>query len=512
MTNGVESQSKVGQGSPKPLKDQSNIQNGRNTAKVSTSNLAVQQATEQAGTLEGSVERERPLKCLETLAQKAGISLDDKYELGLSHQYSSSSNGCISSFNLDKSQGSSQGHAPNQVPMQISNISQEQLQSSLNLHQLQQQLQLQALTGTIQVKQEFPNQQQNAHMSELKPQILDVQQQHIQQMQVVESQPQSPHHPQTSVSGMSHQGATTINTLSPLQAMQAGQMSTDWQQSRLQVLPQTIQNPQYLQQVYTTTTGQPVVMSGNILHPGISGQQQIQLIAAGKAFQGPQIATQQMLATTAQGKQVLQTTGATGSFGGHTFTLPTIPSSQSQTLVLSPYNVIGSQPQQQQQNLIPTIQQSQTGKQMQAAQTSSDSLQKQFVAQKMHMQKTNNVMQQGGGGSGGATMQQGGNQQNPNQQQCVQVSQTMPTAQIISPLQQQGQTMQFTTPWLQGTMPFWTNGIQSQTLLAPNSILIRGTNPDGSPGMFLQQAPQQATQQQIQTQQQNRKFKNARLL
>lgn len=85
-------------------------------------------------------------------------------------------------------------------------------------------------------------------------------------------------------------------------------------------------------------------------------------------------------------------------------------------------------------------------------------------------------------------------------QQCVQVSQaTMPTAQLLSPLQQQGaQQMQFTSPWIPQMGQFWTaNGLQ----LASNPIIFRNTGPDGSSNMFIQQSPQQAIQQAH-----NRKF------
>lgn len=105
-------------------------------------------------------------------------------------------------------------------------------------------------------------------------------------------------------------------------------------------------------------------------------------------------------------------------------------------------------------------------------------------------------------GAVAATQQQQG--------QCVQVSQAMigsqPTAQIISPLQPGGQPMQF-APWqFNGIPQVWAaNGLQSQTLLAaPNPIIIRGTQPDGTsaPGVFFQQSPQAATIQA----QQNRKY------
>lgn len=86
-------------------------------------------------------------------------------------------------------------------------------------------------------------------------------------------------------------------------------------------------------------------MPGNIIQQGFSQQPQIQVIAAGKPFQSGQIAPQML---TTQGKPVIGN-GTTG-FGGYT-----LPTSQSQTLVFSacPVNVLSSQPQQQQQNLLP---------------------------------------------------------------------------------------------------------------------------------------------------------------
>lgn len=61
-------------------------------------------------------------------------------------------------------------------------------------------------------------------------------------------------------------------------------------------------------------------------------------------------------------------------------------------------------------------------------------------------------------------------------------------------------------PWqftANGIPQVWaTNGLQSQALLTHNPIFIRGTQADGTPGMFIQQNPQT-----IQTQQ-NRKLKD----
>lgn len=438
----------------KPLKDNTNIQKFTLEPNNVVGNTLI-----KLNTLPKSIDthsivhssKERPLKCLETLAQKAGISLDEK------------------SDNMEKSQSPSQGGQSQQMPLQISH---EQI---LHLQQFQ----------PINIKQEYPsNQQMNtAHLSaELKSQIMD-----HQQMQVMEQQSQSPHQVPTSVS-INQSGGTTINTLSPLQAM-SGQVPAEWQHGRVQVLPQTIQNPQYLQQLYT---GQPVVMSGNII-PGLGGQQQIQLIAAGKTFQSSPLAGQQMITTTPQGKQVIS--GATGGFSG-TYTLPAIPSSQSQTLVLSPFNMISSQNQQGQQNMIPTITTTQTSNNNKQV-NHQDQMQKQLVAQKLIKNQTQGMNQ---------NTQMQINQNTSQGQQCVQVSNL---GQILSPLQQAGaQTMQFTTPWIQNApmqMPFWTtNSLQSQTVLPPNSILIRGTNPDGSQGMFIQQAPTN-TQHTVQNQQQSRK-------
>lgn len=396
--------------------------------------------------------KERPLKCLETLAQKAGITFDEKYE---------------SSLAMEKSQSPAQQvQQQQQMPLQLLP---EQL-SQFQQFQIQQAFQTGA--PTIQVKQEYATQhQQGITAADLK----SLQDQQIQQMQIVQESPQSPH--QNSVQ----------NALQ--QAVQAGQVPAEYLQQRVQVLQQPIQNTSYLQQMYPQLL---MSAAGNLLsHSGL-GQQQIQLIA-GKPFQN-QI-TPQML-STASGKPVLTT--ATGAQGFSYTTLPTIPSSQSQTLLFSPVTVngvISSQAQGQQsgqQSILPTMQTQNTP-------TKNDNSQKNVGGQKV-LQKVST--QNASGQQQTVTMtnaQQAANQQ----QQCVQVSQTMPTAQILS-----GQTMQF-TPWqLQGmTAPFWTataNGIQPQTLVA-NPILIRGTNPDGTP-MIFQQSPTQATTQQTVQSPHNRKL------
>ncbi|ERL93205.1 hypothetical protein D910_10502 [Dendroctonus ponderosae] len=57
-------------------------------------------------------------------------------------------------------------------------------------------------------------------------------------------------------------------------------------------------------------------------------------------------------------------------------------------------------------------------------------------------------------------------------------------------------------PWqftANGIPQVWaTNGLQSQALLTHNPIFIRGTQADGTPGMFIQQNPQTIQTQQNQ--------------
>lgn len=133
---------------------------------------------------------------------------------------------------------------------------------------------------------------------------------------------------------------------------------------------------------------------------------------------------------------------------------------------------------------------------------------------KLFLQNTQNFQVMGGQ----KVMQKVQNTSNGQQQgQCVQVSQAMlgtqPTAQIISPIQPNGQPMQF-APWqFSNAIPqvaWTTGGLQSQALLAPNPIFIRGTQPDGTPGgMFIQHNPQATTTIQAQHQ---RKYLHAFLL
>lgn len=122
---------------------------------------------------------ERPLKCLETLAQKAGITITET----VNHQPT----------RMDKTQVSNQAQA---VPLQIS---QEQLQ------QLQHQFQLQqAFAGgtAIQVKQEFPQNQANT-IEQLNKQIQEQNQAaQVQQMQLIDAGTASSQH-QTQNNAMS---------------------------------------------------------------------------------------------------------------------------------------------------------------------------------------------------------------------------------------------------------------------------------------------------------------------
>lgn len=407
-------------------------------------NKHTQQSRSHTSPKKIQIKHERPLKCLETLAQKAGITFDEKYD-------------------MEKSQSPSQVQQTMQAQQQPAlQITQEQYQ------QLTQQLQLQqafanSQQGTIHVKQEFQTQQQQQPQSITAAEFkqLQDQQQQLQQMQIVQAEASQNSHANSQV-------AAAQQALQ--QAVQSGQIPAEWQQQQQRVVlqQQPMQNAQYLQphQIYSPQ----LVMSGNILHGGLGQQQQIQLIAAGKPFQNQ--LTQQML--TAGGKTV-------SSFGG--YTMPTIPTSQSQTVLFSPVQlngVIGSQAQQQQQSqqsILPNMQTQQT-----PTKAENKPIQGKNILQKVSQAQA----QQQQTVTGSVANQQ-------NNLQSVQVSQTMPTAQLLS-----GQTMQFASPWITQagamTTPFW-NGLQQPIQLA-SPILIRGTNPDGTP-TFIQQSPQQQTQQTV---------------
>lgn len=135
--------------------------------------------------LSASSSNERPLKCLETLAQKAGITFDEHFDTSISLTHLTQS----TPFKMDKGQTQAQQVATQSMPI---HISQEQLQ------QLQQQYQLQAFGGaaSIQVKQEFP--QQTITAEQLKQQLQEQQNQthQVQQMQLIDATA-SPQHQST---------------------------------------------------------------------------------------------------------------------------------------------------------------------------------------------------------------------------------------------------------------------------------------------------------------------------
>ncbi|KAL4704573.1 hypothetical protein ACJJTC_017828 [Scirpophaga incertulas] len=279
---------------------------------------------------------------------------------------------------------------------------------------------------------------------------------------------------QPTVAGIQQQGSSGITPMPPLQSMPPNsqhpqQLGAEWGHGRVQVIQQPLQNSGYLQQLYNAQG--PLLMPGNIaLHPGINSQQ-IQVITAGKPFQGSQLAPHML---TAQGKQVLQ--GQAAPFPGFT-TIPAIPTTQNQTFVFSPLGVINSQP-----SILPAHSQS----------TVSGIGQQQKSGERV-MSASKAASTKSAASSSTQTAV-------PVQAQCVQVSQQVqPQAQIISPLQAGGQPMQF-APWqLSGAIPqVWTGGIPGPLpaggLLAPNPIFIRGTQPDAGGSMFIQHSPQNAVQ------------------
>lgn len=120
----------------------------------------------------GSISNERPLKCLETLAQKAGVTISET----------------INQPKMDKTQVSNQAQA---MPLQISP---EQLQQLQHQFQLQQAF---AAGGTaIQVKQEFPQNQANT-IEQLNKQLQEQNQSaQVQQMQLIDTTASSQHQQQ----------------------------------------------------------------------------------------------------------------------------------------------------------------------------------------------------------------------------------------------------------------------------------------------------------------------------
>lgn len=117
-----------------------------------------------------SISTERPLKCLETLAQKAGVTISETTINQHHHQ-----------SKMDKAQVSNGGQQLSTVT-----LSAEQLQQ---LHQFQLQ-QAFATTPTIQVKQEFPQNQANT-LEQLNKQIQEQNQAaaaaQVQQMQMIDT-------------------------------------------------------------------------------------------------------------------------------------------------------------------------------------------------------------------------------------------------------------------------------------------------------------------------------------
>lgn len=399
---------------------------------------------------------ERPLKCLETLAEKAGITFDDTYDVA------------NTLLTLDKTQNQGQGAqvAQQSQPQQIQLLPEQ-------LHQLQQ-FNLQQQFTAIQVKQEYPNQLQAANSGDR--QIMD-QSQGIQSMQVIENQPQSPHQSsngQQIVSAGNQGNQQSINTINQLQQAQLQQ--TDWQN---RILPQQIQiaNQGGIFQ-YPSSQPQLVYTTNQFGQP-------LQVIQAGKQFQ---TATPQMIATS-QGKPMI-----TNNFNG-TYTIPGINGNPSQTLIFNPLNLLNSpnqQIQQQQQNQ--QQQNQQVVQQQQAASQQLQTLAKQqgMTTDGQKMLQPQKVMQKVQNNQQVQNAQSLQQQNQAAQQQNIQVANTnLQTAQIINPLQQTGQqAMQFFSGGQLYSVP---NGLQGQSFLQ-NSIVVR--QPDGT-NLFMQQPIQQ---------QQSRKF------
>ncbi|KAF9419790.1 hypothetical protein HW555_003789 [Spodoptera exigua] len=445
----------------------------------------------------------RPLQYLETLAEKAGITFEDKYEAAntlLALDKQNSTNRRLPDLKAPKSEPDNHNQQeeyryrnqkeeddklqPVHTQFNLPGIGEINLsflaspQSNVNLLFDKNQ---KTMSGDIKPQQIVDGQtqvvQQQMSMSQHEPS-----QQHHQTVTVVSSMPSSmaTHQVQQQQTGGGiQQQAGSISTMPPLQSLPPNtqhpqQISAEWGHSRVQVIQQPLQNSTYLQQLYNAQG--PLLMPSNIaLHPGINSQQ-IQVIAAGKPFQGNQL-TPHMLTT--QGKQVLQ--GQAAPFPGYT-TIPAIPTTQNQTFVFSPLGVINSQP-----SILPAHSQS-------------------TVSAIGQQQKQSDMHKCGAKGASSKAGGSGVTQTVPVQAQCVQVSQPVlgtqqPTqAQIISPLQTGGQTMQF-APWqISGALPqVWAGGLQAGTLpagglLAPNPIFIRGTQPDAPPSMFIQHSPQNNVQ------------------
>ncbi|XP_032582357.1 polyhomeotic-proximal chromatin protein [Drosophila sechellia] len=324
--------------------------------------------------------------------------------------------------------------------------------------------------------------------------------------------------PANSQQSQQQQHSTAISTMSPMQlAAATGGVGGDWTQGR------TVQ----LMQPSTSFLYPQMIVSGNLLHPGGLGQQPIQVITAGKPFQGN---GPQMLTTTTQNaKQMIG--GQAGFAGGNYATcIPSNHNQSPQTVLISPVNVISHSPQQQQnllQSMAAAAQQQQLTQQQQQQlnqqqqQLNQHQQQQQLtaalakvgvdaqgkLAQKVVQKVTttsSTVQAATGPGSTGSTqtqqvqqVQQQQQQTTQTTQQCVQVSQsTLPvgvggqsvqTAQLLNA----GQAQQMQIPW------FWQNATAGLQPFGSNQIILRN-QPDGTQGMFIQQQP--ATQT-LQTQQ-----------
>lgn len=306
-----------------PLKDNSNIriikisnsEQVNPTEALQASGLKLQQQQQQHQTQQQAKHtNERPLKCLETLAQKAGITIDEKYDFaspphpgvtsngGYSHSYSNGGGSSIStsvatsttsttasgaaaanysnslsfhkSFTMEKSQSPAQQVTPSTVPLQISP------------EQLQQLTQLQLQHGSpfaIQVKQEFPT--HTTHQlggtggpGDLKHTgMLDhTTQSQLQQMQMQldGGAPGSPANQQTpnSAAAAMQQHSTTISTMSPMQ-LTTGQVQGDWGQGRTVQLMQ----PHTAAAINSGIFYPQMLVSGNLIHSTGIGQPPIQV-------------------------------------------------------------------------------------------------------------------------------------------------------------------------------------------------------------------------------------------
>ncbi|XP_032580964.1 polyhomeotic-proximal chromatin protein [Drosophila sechellia] len=382
-------------GSTLPLKDNSNIRekplhhnyNHNNNNSSQHTHSHQQQQQQQVG----GKQLERPLKCLETLAQKAGITFDEKYDVaspphpGIAQQQATSGTGpATGSGSVTPTShrhgtpptGRRQTHTPS-TPNRPSapstpntNCNSIARHTSLTLEKAQNPGQQVAASTTvplqispeqlqqfyasnpyaIQVKQEFPTHTTSGSGTELKhaTNIMEVQQQLQLQQQLSEASgggaasagAGGAASPANSQQSQQQQHSTAISTMSPMQlAAATGGVGGDWTQGR------TVQ----LMQPSTSFLYPQMIVSGNLLHPGGLGQQPIQVITAGKPFQGN---GPQMLTTTTQNaKQMIG--GQAGFAGGNYATcIPTNHNQSPQTVLFSPMNVISPQ---QQQNLLQSM-------------------------------------------------------------------------------------------------------------------------------------------------------------